>query len=326
MGKISLPIDAMVLHQMYQYAAYAKHHFGTEIAGWGHYNEKKGIYKLTPLPKQIVSGAEVDSFPNEILLDEKYDIRDMVVQWHSHVDMGVTASATDLTAIRETLKLLPLVISIIVNCKHQYSARIDFIRASQFIKLESAITLEVDLIPYYNNKDVSKEVLSKLSRPKVKITQYDSESDIPKYYERASYSEHPSFSKNGKHYYWRDDKECYGYWDVDLGAYVKEGDEPKKLLPPIDISEDLFNSWTPQDSALAMSKLYQIAHKPENQGEFTLVNLPNCDKLSHILTGDWVIVNDFGVLYNNEFAGIELIDKFMKDHEDKDDKKVNPPV
>ena len=52
-GKIKIPIQSDVLNQMYDYAYYARKHFNAEVAGWGHYNKKNGIYKLAPLSQQI---------------------------------------------------------------------------------------------------------------------------------------------------------------------------------------------------------------------------------------------------------------------------------
>lgn len=162
--KIDIMIDAKILYQMYEYAAYAKHLFGTEIAGWGHYNRENGIYKLTPLPKQIVSGAEVDTFPNEILKDQSYDISDMTVQWHSHVDMGVTPSWQDKKLIKEALELYPYLISIIINCKHQYSAELNIKRSGEII-FPDPVRLEVELVTYYDNAETKKIVKRQCKRP-----------------------------------------------------------------------------------------------------------------------------------------------------------------
>lgn len=162
--KIDILIDAKVMYQMYEYAAYAKHIFGTEIAGWGHYNKKDGIYKLTPLPKQIVSGADVDTFPDEILKDQTYDISDMVVQWHSHVDMGVTPSGTDKKLIKDALELYPYLISIIVNCKHQYHAELNIKRSGELV-FPDPIHLDVELVTYYDNPEVKKIVKKQCRKP-----------------------------------------------------------------------------------------------------------------------------------------------------------------
>lgn len=175
MTKLVVPIDAKVLYSMYEYAAFAKHIHGTEIAGWGHYSQKEGIYKLAPLPKQIVSGAEVDTFPAEIIRDVKYDISDMVVQWHSHVDMGVYPSSTDKDNIKQSMKLYPLLFSIIVNCKNEYSARLDirriaFGRDTLVLPESDIITYDVVLEPYYANTVVYNEVKTKCSTPRKPYT------------------------------------------------------------------------------------------------------------------------------------------------------------
>ena len=162
--KIDIMIDAKILYQMYEYAAYAKHIFGTEIAGWGHYNRKDGIYKLAPLPKQIVSGAEVDTFPDDIIKDQTYDISDMTVQWHSHVDMGVSPSFTDKKLIKEALELYPYLISIIVNCKNQYSAELNIKRSGE-ITFQDPVRLEVELVTYYDNLEIQKLVKKQCRKP-----------------------------------------------------------------------------------------------------------------------------------------------------------------
>src|SRR5690606_2508550 len=124
---MKIAISNKVMDKMFEYAAWANHHFGTEIAGWGHFSEENGIYKLAPLPKQTVKGAEVDSFPTEITNDVNYDISDMTVQWHSHVEMGVNPSYTDKQFIKDALEIMPYLISIIVNVKGEYSAEINII-------------------------------------------------------------------------------------------------------------------------------------------------------------------------------------------------------
>jgi len=165
MEKTNIPINAKVMSNMYQYAEYAKEHFGTEIAGWGHYSSENGIYKLAPLMEQEVSGAEVESFPDEILNDVNYDISNMIVQWHSHVDMSCTPSATDKKMIEDALELMPMIISIIVNCKNEYTATIAFKKAGIF-QFDKIVKLDVNLCLYYNNSKISNEVKLKLREKK----------------------------------------------------------------------------------------------------------------------------------------------------------------
>lgn len=183
-NKIDIEIDAKVLYKMFELAAYANSLFNSEIAGWGHYSKENGIYKLAPLPKQTVSGAEVDAFPDEILRDQKYDISDLTVQWHSHVNFGCTPSAIDRTQIRESMKLFPYLITIIVNCKHEYTAEVH-IKPKQ-VDLPEHITYEVNLIPYYDNIRVQKLVLKQCSKPK------------PKPQQQTQYKTTPSESKSFK--------------------------------------------------------------------------------------------------------------------------------
>jgi len=172
MDKIKINIESATYHKMFEYAYFAKKHFSAEIAGWGHLDKERGIYKLAPLTKQYVEGAEVNNFPNDILNDTKYDISDLVVQWHSHVDMGTSPSQPDKENIVNTLKLFPILVSIIVNCKGEYSARLDYKNIGSKnvnLSLSTIQTMDVELVPYYNNSELSKEVLRKCSKPPVKV-------------------------------------------------------------------------------------------------------------------------------------------------------------
>lgn len=167
-NKVQIPIDAKVLFEMQEYAGYAKHHFHSEIAGWAHYKQDVGIYKLAPLVEQEVTGATADTTSMTLTNNIKYDISDMIVHWHSHVDMAPNPSGTDLQQIRESMELFPMLISIIVNCKGQYTARLDVkqLGGKLGFRLSSAETYDVELVPYYNNSAISKEVLKKLKKPK----------------------------------------------------------------------------------------------------------------------------------------------------------------
>jgi len=174
MDKIGIAIDAKVLYQMYEYAAYAETHFEAEVAGWGHYNKEDGIYKLAPLLPQIVSSAEVDTFPDQLVNNKDYDMSDMIVQWHSHVYMATNPSGTDKELIKDALELFPMLISIIVNCKHEYSARLDIRKVGAdhcMINLDDPMTYDINLVPYYDNSAVNKEVKKKLRKPKPVIVQ-----------------------------------------------------------------------------------------------------------------------------------------------------------
>jgi hypothetical protein len=181
-SKLRMSIDARVLYQMYEYAAFAKTIHGSEIAGYGHYREKDGIYKLAPLTNQIITGgAEVDTFPSTIINDVKYDISDMVVQWHSHVEMNTFFSGTDQKNIKDMLGLYPLLISIVVNVKQEYTARLDIRNVAygnHIMRLpeDNIASFDVELVPYYSNDVVYNEVRNKLKQPhkkhiRTKITQ-----------------------------------------------------------------------------------------------------------------------------------------------------------
>jgi len=162
--KMKIKIQADVYHSLFEYARIAERKFQSEIAGWGHYSKKLGIYKLTPLPAQEVSGAEVDAFPNELLSNTDYDISDMIVQWHSHVNMATTPSSVDNANIKDTMKIMDNLISIIVNCKGDYSARIDFRNKNRFF--DNIVTHDVELVVDYHLDIASmeREVLAKCKK------------------------------------------------------------------------------------------------------------------------------------------------------------------
>jgi len=172
-NKMRMSIDARVLYQMYEYAAFAKAVYGSEIAGYGHYREKDGIYKLAPLTKQIVTGGDVDAFPSAIINDVKYDISDMVVQWHSHVEMSTFFSGVDQRNIKDMLKLYPLLISIVVNVKQEYTARLDirniaYGKHTMRLPESEIVSFDLELVPYYSSDAVYNEVKEKLRRPRKK--------------------------------------------------------------------------------------------------------------------------------------------------------------
>jgi proteasome lid subunit RPN8/RPN11 len=183
--KIEIPIEQSALKKMFIYAYYAEKHFGTEIAGWGHYRKDKGIYKLAPLSSQEVKGAEVDNFPDDIINNVHYNMSDMIVQWHSHVNMSTFFSSTDIANITKTLKLFPAIISIIVNCKNQYSARLDIAETNIF-DFDEIVNFDVTLKPYYQDEKISEEVKTKLHKPifptPVMVAPYTGYKDRPPYY------------------------------------------------------------------------------------------------------------------------------------------------
>ena len=162
--KIEMQIDSDVMNAIFKHAFFAQKHFDSEIAGWGHATAEKGIYKLAPLTKQVVSGAEVETFPNELLNDPKYDISDMLVQWHSHVNMGVFWSGVDEANIKESVKLMGNLLSIVVNCRNEYKARFDTTFMGNKLPAGKMFTFEIELKPYYSDPRIEADVLGKVSK------------------------------------------------------------------------------------------------------------------------------------------------------------------
>jgi hypothetical protein len=220
--KIKMSIDRKVFADMFEIAHWAKVHNQSEVAGWGHWTPEKGIYKLAPLLEQEASGAEVDTFPDAILNDVKYDVSDMTVQWHSHVDMSVFFSATDKKLIEEALELYPFLISIVVNCKGQYYAELNISRAGQF-DLPVVVSLEVELVPIYAQSRWSKIVKDKVRKPKPKermIIHPIGASYTPSenYYGSKYYDAYDGYNKE-----WRKERDTAVYEKVKVGDKIYWG-------------------------------------------------------------------------------------------------------
>lgn len=180
-----IKINGDVLMKMFQYADSANRYFDSEVAGWAHYTKEKGIYKLAPLLEQEISPAGVDNHKMDSILNSSYKIDDMMVQWHSHVNMKVFLSPTDVANIKDTLKLMPMLISIVVNCRGQYYAQVDISQVNG-IRLDTAISIATDLSPQWNVGWVNKDIKKNLRKPKPKLQLV--KPDFPK-------SDHPIYQQ-----------------------------------------------------------------------------------------------------------------------------------
>jgi len=161
-------IKPPVWKKIINYACAANEIHGTEIAGWGHYNQKKGIYKLAPLTKQEVKGAEVDSFPDELLKQSDYVISDMSVQWHSHVNMRAFFSSTDIANIKNNMKLMELLVSLVVNVREEYACRVDFAYYTPF-GVRKVETIDNINVIVGNNTKIPEDILEEV---RTKCTKY----------------------------------------------------------------------------------------------------------------------------------------------------------
>ena len=187
--KIDINIKPDVFDKMFMYAHYAVKHFDSEVAGWGHYTLDKGIYKLAPLCEQTASTAEVEGFPDDILEMPDYDISDMCVQWHSHGRLGVMWSKTDEDNIADTLELTGFLISIVVNIKGEYKARVDYISHLDQVDIEEHISMKANIKRSYKNRGIEREILKKISEPVIPVpipasayNTYDKYSTYRQYY------------------------------------------------------------------------------------------------------------------------------------------------
>lgn len=278
--KVLIPIDAAVMQKMFAYAFYAKKHFNSEIAGWGHYSEELGVYKTAPLSKQIVSGAEVDTFPNAILSDKNYDISDMIVQWHSHVDMDVFFSGTDENNIKECMRLYPMLISIIVNCKEQYAAKLSITQVGGATKMYiPRLDYDVELMPYHNNSAISKEVLHKCSLRKIEIVQ-------PKYYGQI-YNNYPAWVEK-----------AYGQQDY-------EGFEFDNYTPPqLQLAQktEVIPEKTEQIPQYSQDEIKAIIKKANDivkeNGNYSLFESSGITILQNTVTNDYVTIDEAGLELN----------------------------
>lgn len=104
----------------------------TEVSGIGLVHLEKGVPIITEIifPKQTGSGAytEIDQQDLARITAEqakKGKINEMRLHWHSHCNMGVGPSGTDLTDIAEYLQLAPWRVSIIVNNRGDFNVRFD---------------------------------------------------------------------------------------------------------------------------------------------------------------------------------------------------------
>ncbi len=160
-------IKETVLNKMFAYADEAKKQFNSEIGGFAHYKNDM-VYKLAPLQRQKATAANVDIEPDELVKSD-YNMSDMIVQWHSHIDMGVTPSGTDTKNIKESLKLMKSLITIIVNCKRETFCRVD-IMDPKFGQL----TIKSELVPVRNTRtiDVSGEVKEKLYKDPIIVNDW----------------------------------------------------------------------------------------------------------------------------------------------------------
>ena len=163
--KIDINIKTDVFDKMFMYAHYAVKHFDSEVSGWGHYTLDKGIYKLAPLCTQIASTEDVEGLPDEILEMPDYDMSDMCVQWHSHGRLGVMWSRPDEDNIKDILELTGFLISIVVNIKGEYKARVDYISRLDQVDIEEHISMKANIKRSYKNRDIEREILKKISKP-----------------------------------------------------------------------------------------------------------------------------------------------------------------
>jgi hypothetical protein len=103
------------------------------------------------------------------LKDVNYKLDDLIVQWHSHADMGVMWSGTDEANIKDILGLYNTIISVVVNIYGEYRARMDTVVAGhgnfQF-DIGKITKFNVALTPYINSPKIVGDVKKMLFQPK----------------------------------------------------------------------------------------------------------------------------------------------------------------
>lgn len=119
-----IKVEPIVLASIYKYAEIAD----GEISGFAFFDEERqSVNQLFPLLSQECTGTETEM--NEKVMSElsltKWSAK-LNVWWHSHVYMGVFWSDTDKSAIESLGLTIPYLISIVVNKKREYKARIDW--------------------------------------------------------------------------------------------------------------------------------------------------------------------------------------------------------
>lgn len=165
---MKIKIEQNVFDRIFQYAKGAKLHLNSEITGWGHYTPSAGIYKLAPLREQTVTGgAQVEQVGQ---VPAGYDVSDLLVQWHSHVDLPCMWSNPDEDNIKSICKLMPMLISIVVNCRGEYKARLDYSKikvGNGYMDLDKQVTVELtlewrnDIIPSSIMDEITKNLIKK---------------------------------------------------------------------------------------------------------------------------------------------------------------------
>lgn len=140
-----------------------------EISGFAGFNPRtKIIDNLFPLLDQECSSGETEISEEalEKLALSKWSTR-ANVWWHSHVNMGVFWSGQDDATIEALGRTYPWLISIVVNKKREYKARMDYFYPTR-INREAKLTFDIGLSAEELAK-ISDEVDDKVSEFKPKV-------------------------------------------------------------------------------------------------------------------------------------------------------------
>jgi proteasome lid subunit RPN8/RPN11 len=160
-----MQITPEAMEIIFRYAELAKK---SEIAGFAKMNKNKLIYEVLPIPKQEVTGGTVN-IDEEFMLPfiHRSDVHEIVVNWHSHGNGSVFWSSTDEENIETLGKFMKYLISIVVNNKRDYKARIDYFYP---IHVHADIKLDVHIpIPKNIATTMEEDVQKMLFFPKPKI-------------------------------------------------------------------------------------------------------------------------------------------------------------
>lgn len=157
----SIYITPRVYKRIFQYADACS----LEISGFGQLS-KDGVFDtLFPLFPQECTATETEIHEGALfaLANSRYSAK-VRVWWHSHVNMGVFWSTTDVECISALGQNLPYLLSVVVNKKGEYEARVDYFHP---IRVMKKVELEFFFPASQADDDKVKQEVEENVKPKV---------------------------------------------------------------------------------------------------------------------------------------------------------------
>lgn len=144
----------------------------SEISGFGKIRKRRGEFEVYDIEvlAQTVSGVHATIKPEDLVkfMTEKMQggqsTEDYKVWWHSHVNMQVFFSTTDVQTIDESTEF-PYLVSIVGNKKEEYKARVDVYEP---LRMTEEVELEIEGLEDNKLKEeCAEEVKEKVKKEKV---------------------------------------------------------------------------------------------------------------------------------------------------------------